>query len=153
MNIKFEIFALTKKDAKTISDELNRVPVSYNQFFSPFDFNLEVIEKILDNAIQDSYYGIKIGNDFAGFYMIRGLDEGFTIPSYGVWISPSFSGLGLASFTINHAFFICRLNKISSLMLKVHPENLKAKKIYEDNGFTQRGFDPKNSNLIYMKEL
>ena len=73
MNIKFEIFALTKKDAKTISDELNRVPVSYNQFFSPFDFNLEVIEKILDNAIQDSYYGIKIGNDFAGFYMIRGL--------------------------------------------------------------------------------
>jgi len=38
-------------------------------------------------------------------------------------------------------------------MLKVHPENIVAKSIYERFGFKQAGIDQKNSNLIYYKSL
>ena len=38
-------------------------------------------------------------------------------------------------------------------MLKVHPDNLTAKKIYEDYGFLNEGIDSKIGHLIYFKYL
>jgi RimJ/RimL family protein N-acetyltransferase len=38
-------------------------------------------------------------------------------------------------------------------MLKVHPDNLIAKKIYEDFGFVNEGIDNKIGHLIYFKNL
>ena len=39
------------------------------------------------------------------------------------------------------------------ITLKVHPENVIAKYIYENFGFKEEGIDPKNSNPIYYKNL
>ena len=38
-------------------------------------------------------------------------------------------------------------------MLKVHPDNITAKHIYEKHGFKQTGIDPKIHHLIYHKDL
>ena len=42
--------------------------------------------------------------------------------------------------------------KDKRITLKVHPENVIAKYIYENFGFKEEGIDPKNSNLIYYKK-
>jgi RimJ/RimL family protein N-acetyltransferase len=123
------------------------------KYFTPFSFEEDSIKKIINNAVNDKYFGIFINDELIGFYMLRGFDEGFEVPSYGVWISDKFSGLGLSKLTLQHAITFCKINNIKKIMLKVHPENIIAKSIYEAFGFKQEGFDDNNSNLIYYKSL
>jgi RimJ/RimL family protein N-acetyltransferase len=85
--------------------------------------------------------------------MLRGFDEGYEIPSYGVWISSKFSNRGLSALTLHHAFAFCKLNGIKILLLKVHPENVVAKKLYESLGFVKIGVDERNGNFIYHKKF
>lgn len=85
--------------------------------------------------------------------MLRGFDEGYSVPSYGVWISENYSNKGLSTFTLQHAISFCKLNSIKKIMLKVHPDNVSAKHIYEKHGFKQTGVDPKIHHLIYHKDL
>lgn len=92
-----------------------------------------------------------MGRRLVGFYMLRGFDEGYTTPSYGVWIAPEYSSKGLAKLTLSHAFAFCRLHRINKLMLKVYPDNAVAKKLFEKNGFVLSKAAPKNKKLVYYK--
>lgn len=150
-NIKIEI--ISSEHSKVLSVMLGNSSKEYTKYFIPFSFDEKSINKILSNAVKDKYFGIFIGNELVGFYMLRGFDEGYEIPSYGVWISENYSGLGLSKFTLQHAISYCKLNEIKKIMLKVHPDNLIAKRIYEDFGFIIQGVDEKNKNLIYYKSL
>ena len=137
--------------AQELSELLRNVDPDYSKYFIPFNFDLQTVEKKLTDAKLDLFFGIFVNARLVGFYMLRGFDEGYDIPSYGVWISSEFAGKGLARLTIQHAISFCKINNINQLMLKVHPDNLKAIKLYEDFGFINSGLDPKNDNLIYKK--
>lgn len=124
----------------------------YSQYFIPFDFNYKTIFSVLKKAKSDQYFGIFIEDQLIGFYMLRGFDEGYKIPAYGVWISQRYSRLSFAKLTLSHAFSFCKLNKINQIMLKVHPDNIHAKRIYENYGFIKTGIDSKKY-YIYIKNL
>jgi RimJ/RimL family protein N-acetyltransferase len=131
----------------------NQSVIEYNQYFIPFQFEYKVFKQILLQKKRDLYFGIFFNNVIIGFYMLRGFDEGFAIPSYGVWISKDFSTNGLAKLTMYHALCICKLLKVKEIMLKVHPENVIAKRIYENFGFTFSHVDQKIHHLVYLKSL
>ena len=151
--LALEINRLTIEQAIELADLLQSSDKEYSKYFIPFTFDLETISEILSKAIKDQIYGIYVEDNLAGFYMLRGFDEGYSIPAYGVWISEKYSNKGLSTFTLQHAISFCKLNSIKKLMLKVHPDNLAAKHIYEKYGFKQTGVDPKILHLIYHKEL
>ena len=153
MHKNVEIKELQSDQASTLSALILNTPKDHTKYFTPFSFEEDSIKKIINNAVNDKYFGIFINDDIVGFYMLRGFDEGFEVPSYGVWISDKFSGLGLSKLTLQHAITFCKINNIKKIMLKVHPENIIAKSIYETFGFKQEGFDDNNSNLIYYKSL
>jgi RimJ/RimL family protein N-acetyltransferase len=154
MNSKsVEIKKIGLEHASTLAKALENEKPDYLKYFTPFEFSLRSITKIINQAVKDKYFGIFVNEKIVGFYMLRGLDEGYEIPSYGVWISSKFSDKGLSKLTLYHAFSFCRINGISKLMLKVHPDNTTAKKLYESLGFEQTGFDEKNENYIYYKSL
>jgi len=119
----------------------------------PFNFNYVTIKEILNKKKDDKFFGLFTDNSLIGFYMLRGFDEGFDIPSYGVWISKKYSAKGLSKLTLQHALSFCKINEIKKIILKVHPENKIAKMIYENFGFINEGIDPKNNNLIYYKDI
>jgi RimJ/RimL family protein N-acetyltransferase len=148
-----EIKELSINDAAILSDSLSNEEPDYLKHFTPFEFSTESFSKILGNAKKDKYFGIFVNDELAGFYMLRGFDEGFEIPAYGVWISSNFSNKGLSRLTLYHAFSFCRINNIKTLMLKVHPENKAAKALYESLGFVKVSVDNKNDNIIYHKTL
>ncbi|MEJ2195961.1 MAG: GNAT family N-acetyltransferase [Ignavibacteriaceae bacterium] len=148
-----EIKKLSLQLAPALSEALLSEKPKYLQYFTPFEFSVESITHILDQAIKDKYFGIFVDNELAGFYMLRGLDEGYDTPSYGVWISSKYSNKGLSKLTLFHSFSFCRLNNIKSVMLKVHPDNIIAKNLYEALGFVKTGTDYKNNNYIYHKTL
>lgn len=151
--LALEIKRLNINHAKELANLLQGSDKEYSKYFIPFTFDFETISEILSKAKNDQVYGIYVEQNLAGFYMLRGFDEGYSIPSYGVWISEEYSNLGLSTFTLQHAITFCKLNSIKKLMLKVHPENLAAKHIYEKYGFKQTGVDPKIHHLIYHKDL
>lgn len=148
-----EIKRLDNHHSKDLADLLQSSTQQYSQYFIPFPFDLEAISGILSKAIKDQIYGIYVEDNLAGFYMLRGFDEGYSVPSYGVWISEKYSNKGLSTFTLQHAISFCKLNSIKKIMLKVHPDNIAAKHIYEKYGFKKTGIDPKIHHLIYHKDL
>lgn len=107
----------------------------------------------MGKKIKDHYWGIYAANELAGIFMLRGFDEGFEIPSYGVLIAKEFSGRGLSRLSLQYSIAFCKLNNIKTIMLKVHPDNIIAKNIYENFGFEKVGTDKKNDNYIYNKKL
>lgn len=151
--INIETRVLMAEHAREFSELLLSAPVEYSKYFIPFSFDLLSVSKVLSQAIKDRYYGIYIGGKIAGFFMLRGFDQGYQIPAYGVWIAPQYGGKGLAELTLKQAVAICRVNGIETLMLKVHPENVIAKRLYERNGFVAVGSDENNGNMIYHKNL
>jgi|AP12_2_1047962.scaffolds.fasta_scaffold16428_2 RimJ/RimL family protein N-acetyltransferase len=148
-----EIKKLSLQLAPALSEALLSEKPKYLQYFTPFEFSVKSITHILDQAVKDKYFGIFVDNELAGFYMLRGLDQGYDTPSYGVWISSKYSNKGLSKLTLFHSFSFCKLNNIKTLMLKVHPENIIAKKLYESLGFVKTDTDNKNNNYIYHKTL
>lgn len=148
-----EINELTSDHASILSRKLLEENKNYIQHFIPFDFSEISIEEILNKKKTDKFFGLFLNKELIGFYMLRGFDQGYDVPSYGVWISSNYANKGLSKLTLYHAFSVCKLNNINTLMLKVHPENTIAKKLYEKLGFVKVGIDEKIGHLIYKKNL
>lgn len=144
---------LMPADAIGLYEMFNAASPDYSRYFTPFDLSLPTIQTVLEKAKQDHFYGIRAGTALVGFFMLRGFDEGYKIPGFGVWISESCQGLGLSTLAIHFCCAVCRLNGVSELMLKVYPDNIKARHLYEKLGFTFKDIDVRNGNLVYFKEL
>ena len=139
--------------AYKLSSLLQNADKEYSKYFIPFDFDYETIKSILSKKKRDCFFGIFINDEIVGFYMLRGFDQGYEVPSYGVWISSKYAGYGLSRLTLQYAETFCKINRIKKIMLKVHPKNIRAKKIYEMAGYYKVGIDHNNDNIIYNKKL
>jgi RimJ/RimL family protein N-acetyltransferase len=148
-----DIVRMVVNEAHDLAVLFHSADPEYSKYFTPFSFDEETLRNMLLTAVKDQFFSIKVNNRLSGFYMLRGFDEGYQIPSYGVWIAPEYAGCGLAKLSLQHAICFCKVNRVKKLMLKVAQENTIPKKIYEDFGFIQQGFDERNNNLIYYKEL
>ena len=151
--VSIEIKRISVKHAVELTNLLQSSDKDYSQYFIPFPFDMQTISQILSNAVKDHFYGVFVNNNLVGFYMLRGWDAGYEIPSYGVWIAKNFSSKGISKLTLHHAISVCKTNNIKKIMLKVHPDNLIAKKIYENFGFVNEGIDKKIGHLIYFKDI
>ncbi len=149
--------ALQMQDCKDVSTLIKSSPPLYTQYFCPFDFEQNAIEKVLSKVERDQFIGIALSDGrsstLAGFYMLRGFDEGYEYPMYGVFIGHAYRDLGLASLTLAHAEAYCRLNRIARLLLKVHPSNERARRLYEKHDFHYLRTDPINGNLVLERQL
>ena len=149
-----EIKELTIEHIPNLVENLSAESPDYLTHFTAFELTEKVFVNLLTQAAKDKYFGIFYGEEIVGFYMLRGFDEGYEIPSYGVIILSKFSNKGLSKLTLFHAFALCRLNKVKKLMLKVQSrEQSMQKNVYESFGFEKTGFDERNGNYIYHKSL
>ncbi len=148
-----EIRSLKEKDSFLLYNLFQKNDPTYYLYFTPFEINLQAITHCLVNAKKDQYLGFFIHEQLIGFFMIRGLDAGYEIPAYGVFISERYKGKGLARLSVEYSIGFCKLNQIQKLMLKVHPSNIQALNLYVRMGFVQTGFDIKNSNLVFHKAI
>ncbi len=83
--------------------------------------------------------------------MLRGFDDGYTRPSFGVYIAERYTQRGLATLALHHALSWCRWNQIPAVMLKVHPDNRYARQTYERAGFQIVEPCPRTGHLILEK--
>lgn len=150
MNDQLTVRPLGLADASALAVMLREQPDDYMRHFTPFAFDEETVRSILSRREQDVYMGILWADRLVAFFMLRGWDAGYAVPAYGVTVDHRFRGHGLARLSIEMSKSICRLRGVGRLMLKVHPENVVAKRLYEEMGFRRAGDDPRNGNLVYI---
>lgn len=108
---------------------------------------------MLSSARQDRYWAAYFGRELAGFFMLRGFDDGFEIPSYGVSVAERFARRGLLRLSLSFVITWCQLNGVERLMLKVHPDNVIARLAYERYRFRYDRTDPASGHLVYYLDL
>lgn len=148
-----EIRQLFISDLTDLIELWNNDPAGYNQHFIPFKMDFENLNSTLINAVKDVFMAVIVKRKIAGFFMLRGFDLGYEIPSYGVWISSKFSNKGLAKLTLQYSISLCRIAEIKKIMLKVHPDNKIALSIYKNFGFIETGIDKRIGHIIMQKDL
>lgn len=149
----FKIIPLETKDAPQLSAMLRAQSPAYVRFFTPFSFDQEVLADILARQRQDIFMGIYWQDELAGFFMLRGWDEGYEAPAYGVLIDERYSGYGLTRLSLKMVKSICKLRHSPRIMLKVRPENTVAKFLFEEARFIQTGVDAASGHLVYHFDL
>jgi ribosomal protein S18 acetylase RimI-like enzyme len=110
-----------------------------NRFFHPHSFNYQAVKKIInisESNKKDLYYLVLDQEDqIRGYFMLRGFDEGYKVPSFGEVVHPNFQNRGLGTEILKIAIKISKRLKVKKLMLHVYKNNLVAKKIYKSLGF------------------
>ncbi len=144
---------LEKKHVEVILEEIRNEPLNYTKNFTPYNWSDDSFINAYLKKKKDQFYGIFINDLPVGFYMLRGMDAGYDIPSYSNWISEKHKGFGLASLAIKHAYIICKLNQIKTMMCKMHPKNNRAREYVEKFGFRYNRNDVNSGELIYHIEV
>ncbi len=134
--LETEIAPLTPLDAAELSRILAASRPEYVTHFHPFAFDEQSVRQQLERARRDRFWGLRCGGELAGFFMLRGFDEGYERPAFGVFIAEHFAGRGLARRALNASIKWCEETGVREMMLKVYRENATALRIYEEAGFT-----------------
>lgn len=151
--MELTISRLNSIDSGKVFQLLTATKPEYSRYFTPFSFDLDTISHLLKSAIQDCYWGMHLDEELAGFFMLRGFDSGYQRPSFGVFIAERFSNNSLSSLALQYSLSWCKLNNISRIMLKVHPENKFARRAYEKAGFQLLEVLPDSGQLLFEKQL
>jgi ribosomal protein S18 acetylase RimI-like enzyme len=114
----------------------NNLP-SVTRQFDPFPLTCETAFRITRVQHQDRYYVALLGSCLVGFAMLRGWDEGYSIPSLGILIDKSHhqSGYGrmMLQYVIKQAYAIGCFR----IRLSVYASNSRALRLYQLHGFVE----------------
>jgi len=149
----FTVRPLNIDDADNLSSLLLAQSPAYVRFFTPFDFQYPSILSLLAEQGKDIFMGMYRDDRLIGFFMLRGWNEGYEIPSYGVLVDERYSGYGLTRLSLKLAKSICKLRHVPRIMLKVNPDNKVAQRLFEEAAFAPSGVDAQTGNLIYHFDI
>lgn len=129
------------------------------RYFHPFPFSPETAQFIACNPHKDKYYLALLDNQIMGLSMLRGWDEGFSVPSFGIVIDYRFHGQGIGKHLLEYTLEEARKINCESVRLSVYASNSVAVRLYESLGFhedTRQDVmveQEQDEKIIMIKEL
>lgn len=84
---------------------------------------------------RDLYFGAFIEGQLVGYGQLRGWDEGYAIPAFGVAVARGYRGQGIGRALLRHAIELAHARDCQTMMLKVHSANASARTLYQSEGF------------------
>ncbi len=107
------------------------------RYFHPFPLSRESAYAIAWTSHKDRYYVVSVSSRVRGLCMLRGWDEGYSIPSYGVLLDRRIQGYGLGRSVTKFAISEAKRLGCERLRLSVHASHLAARRLYEVLGFVE----------------
>jgi RimJ/RimL family protein N-acetyltransferase len=153
MSDETQIRPLAAADLAPLSKLLLGQRPEYIAHFHPFAFDETTLSAQFSNATRDRFWTLWSDAALAGFFMMRGLDAGYTRPSFGIFVAEEFSGHGLARAALRHSLEWAASENIPVVMLTVHGDNQRAVAIYKDAGFQPTGEATGSGLPIYIKHI
>ena len=108
-------------------------------FFRPHPFTAEEAHRIANLSGLDLYALLVDGERPLAYGMLRGWDEGFAIPALGIAVRTDAQGRGLGRLMMAHLHHAARTRGAGEIRLRVHADNVRARKLYESLGYAYRG--------------
>jgi ribosomal-protein-alanine N-acetyltransferase len=122
------------------------------QYFHPHPFTEQQAHQITHYQGQDLYYALLEEEEkIIGYGMLRGWDEGYTIPSLGICLVPEAQGIGLGRLFMFFLHAVAKRKGAEKIMLKVYPENQLAFNLYQKLGYSFK--EKKEEQLVGFIEL
>jgi ribosomal protein S18 acetylase RimI-like enzyme len=101
--------------------------------------------------MRDGYFLAWFAGRIVAYWMLRGWDEGYAVPSFGVAVHPLARGLRLGAAALEHAISVSRERGAEKLRLTVYRSNARALRVYRRFGFV---FQDKNEQeLVGLLDL
>ena len=91
--------------------------------------------------IHTNHQNDKFGSKFlkslevVGYGMLRGWDEGYTVPSMGIAIRADYRGHDMGGLLMGFLHHAARQKGASQVRVKVYPENVASKRMVEKMGY------------------
>jgi ribosomal protein S18 acetylase RimI-like enzyme len=151
----FAIRRISKVDGPTLGDFFISLTgdAETTLFFHPHPFTREFAAELCANLHirKDRYYVATYKGTVIAYMMLRGWDEGFAVPSFGVCAHPELREVGLGQALLAHAVKESRAAGADKLRLTVFKTNERAVHVYRKFGFV---FHDKNEiELIGILDL
>ena len=83
----------------------------------------------------EDVYAIATKDDrIVGYAMLRGWDEGYDIPSFGIAVEPTVHGRGLGLKLMDFLYQVAKDRGAKKIRLKVHPANQRVVRLFRQLG-------------------
>ncbi|HEX7808665.1 MAG TPA: hypothetical protein VF608_08070, partial [Thermoanaerobaculia bacterium] len=103
----FTVRALSADDAAAIVALLRAQSADYLRFFYALPADESAVRNVMEQRQRDLYQGLFEGDRLVGFFMLRGWDAGYDIPSFGIVVDQRTSGKGYLHATLELAADLC----------------------------------------------
>jgi len=136
MTTDVEILRLRPDHVNLLAALFSRISIDPEaQNFHPHPFTAKEAARVCTSVGADQYVALLVDQVFCGYGMLRGWDAGFVIPSVGIYVEPALRGTGAARHLMDHLHLIAKLSGAKATRLKVHPDNIKAHRLYLSLGY------------------
>jgi ribosomal-protein-alanine N-acetyltransferase len=117
-----------------------------DQTFHPHPFTREEAQRLSEYTGKDLYYVLVNDNQVLAYGMLRGWDEGYTIPSLGIAVHPTQRTKGYGTLMMYFLHSAARTRGAERIRLKVYSSNRHAINLYNRMGYVFE--DETSSELI-----
>lgn len=117
---------------------------SYLLDFAPHPFTDKEALRVCGHKGRDLYIGVFADGamtKMVGYGMLRGLDQGYSVPSLGLCVLEAYQGQGIGRALLGYLLKACADRGTSRAMLKVKRDNVGARALYESMGFVFQDHD------------
>jgi ribosomal protein S18 acetylase RimI-like enzyme len=127
---------LTSDDTEALTAAFIRNDVDeVTSTFDPFPLSPSTARDLLDPRRGDRFFGAFRDDTLIAFSMLRGRDEGYEVPSFGIFVDKDEQGRGLGSGLTAWTLERAREAGAPAVRLSVYASNPGAVRIYERLGF------------------
>jgi len=112
--------------------------------FHPFPMTRETAESLCLGHFKDCYFVAFLDDIMVGLAMLRGWDEGFEVPSFGVFVDHRYHGLGLGRMLTDYAIIEAKQKGCANIRLTVYESSIRGWRLYTSLGFKEQSRDPVN---------
>jgi [ribosomal protein S18]-alanine N-acetyltransferase len=110
-------------------------------FFRPHPFTAEEADRLCNYSGRDLYVLLIDGDRPVAYGMLRGWDEEFDTPYLGIAVRSDSQGHGYGRLMMAHLHTAARERGAERVRLRVHPDNVRARHLYETLGYEYLGED------------
>lgn len=141
-------------DSNRIVDffEKSNIP-AVTKTFRAFELTAQQATWIADYDGKDNYFLALADGEIAGFGMLRGWDEGYSIPSLGLFVSSEHQGKGVGKAIMNHLTAVAIERDCERIRLTVDAVNEKAVALYKAQNYEVDNEQSDGERLVMYRQL
>lgn len=120
------------------------------RFFHPFPMTSSTAAVLLQTARNDLFFGMEVGDSLVAFSMLRGWDDDFDIPSFGIVVDFDHQGRGLGRCLTEWTLRWADLIGCAKVRLTSYLENQAACRLYTNFGFRETNRDRGTNDFVRL---